>query len=144
VVLAQFGELHPDAAKAADLTGAVVAFEVFLDALPAEKKKATKAKPALALNDLLPVKRDFAFIVDQAVAAADVMKAAAGADKALIGAVDVFDVYAGQGIPEGKKSIAVEVTIQPAQSTLTDAEIEALSKKIAADVAKATKAELRG
>ncbi len=142
-VLAHFGELHPDTLKALDVTGPVVGFEIFLDALPPEKKK-SRARPALASADLLPVRRDFAFVLDRKVAASDVVKAAAGADKALIQSVTVFDVFEGGALAaEGKKSLAIEVTIQPVAATLTDKDIEALSQKIVADVKKATGGEIR-
>jgi phenylalanyl-tRNA synthetase beta chain len=90
------------------------------------------------------VKRDFAFLLDADVAAADVLRAAQGADRALIAAVGVFDVFIGQGVPQGKKSLAVEVTLQPREKTLTDAEIEGVAAKIVAAVTKATGGELRG
>jgi len=90
------------------------------------------------------VSRDFAFIVGESVTAAEIVKAALGADKALVRDVGVFDVYQGKGMAEGKKSIAIAVTIQPVGKTLTDAEIDAVGQKIVADVKKATGAELRG
>ncbi|MEQ1653795.1 MAG: phenylalanine--tRNA ligase subunit beta, partial [Hyphomicrobium sp.] len=144
VVLAHFGDVHPATLKALDVEAPVAAFEIFLDALPAEKKK-SRTRAAFAVSDLLPVKRDFAFIVAKDVAAGDVIKAAAGADKALIQAVNVFDVFEGGSLSaEGKKSLAIEVTLQPATETLTDAAIEAIVQKIIADVKKATGAEIRG
>jgi len=144
LVLAQFGELHPGVLKGYDVGGSAAAFEIFLDALPPEKKQ-TRARQAFTASDLLPVKRDFAFVLDKGVAAADVIKAAAGADKALISGVSVFDVFEGGSLAaEGKKSLAVEVTIQPTEKTLTDSEIEAVAKKIVADVRKATGGEIRG
>ena len=113
VVLAHFGEIHPETLKALDVKGAVAGFEVFLDALPPEKRKA-RAKPPLAASDLLPVRRDFAFVLDKGIAAGDVVKAAAGADKALISNVNVFDVFEGGALAaEGKKSLAIEVVLQP-------------------------------
>jgi phenylalanyl-tRNA synthetase beta chain len=121
-----------------------VAFEVFLDAVPPEKKK-SRARGPLASVDLLPVRRDFAFVLDRNVAAGDVVKAAAGADKALIPQVSVFDVFEGGALAaEGKKSLAIEVTLQPVANTLTEAEIEAVSQRIIADVKKATGGEIRG
>jgi phenylalanyl-tRNA synthetase beta chain len=143
-VLAHFGELHPATLKALDVDGPVVAFEVFLDALPPEKKK-SRARPPLAAVDLLPVRRDFAFVLDKSVPAGDVVKAASGADKALISQVAVFDVFEGGALAaEGKKSIAIEVTLQPILETLTEKDIEAVSQKIIADVKKATGGEIRG
>ena len=143
-VMAQFGELHPEIAEAADFKGPVAAFEVFLDAPPLPKAKATKARPKLVLSAFQPLERDFAFIVDADVEADKLVRAARNADKALVTGVRVFDVYAGKGVPGGKKSVALAVTLQPVERTLTDAEIEAASAKIVAQVAKATGATLRG
>ena len=142
-VMAHFGELHPEIAAAADLK-TVAVFEVFLDAPPPPKAKATKARPKLVLSPFQPVERDFAFLVDAAVEAEKIARAARNADKALIAGARVFDLYAGKGVPEGKKSIAIAVTLQPVERTLTDAEIEAVSARIVAAVAKATGAVLRG
>lgn len=142
-ILAYFGEIHPATLKALDVEAPAAAFEIFLDALPPEKKK-SRTKPPLAASDLLPVTRDLAFIVPKDVAAGDVVKAAAGADKALIRAVNVFDVFEGGSLAaEGKKSIAIEITIQPATETLTDQAIETITQKIVTDVKKATGGELR-
>jgi len=143
-VMAQFGELHPEIVAGADFKGPVAAFEVFLDAPPLPKAKATKARPKLVLSAFQPLERDFAFIVDADVEAERLVRAARNADKTLITAVRVFDVYAGKGVPGGKKSLAITVTLQPVERTLTDAEIEAASAKIVAQVAKATGAVLRG
>lgn len=143
VVLAHFGELHPRALKELDVAAPAAAFELFVDALPAEKRKA-RARAPLAAADLLPVRRDFAFLVDASVPAQDVVRAASQADRALIAGVTVFDVFAGGGVGDGRKSIAIEVTLQPRDKTLTDAEIEAVSKKITGEVQRATKGELRG
>ena len=142
-VLAHFGELHPRILKAFDLTGPVAAFEVFLESLPAVKVKATKTKPRLDLSGFQAVERDFAFLLDAAVPAADVVKAALGSDRALIESVTVFDVYEGQGVEPGRKSLAISVRLQPKDRTLTDADIEAVSSKIVASVTKATGAALR-
>lgn len=142
-ILAYFGEVHPATLKALDVEAPAAAFEIFLDALPPEKKK-SRTKPPLTSSDLLPVTRDLAFIVPKDVAAGDVVKAAAGADKALIRAVNVFDVFEGGSLAaEGKKSIAIEITIQPATETLTDQAIETITQKIVTDVKKATGGELR-
>ncbi len=144
VVLAHFGEIHPATLKLLDVAAPAVAFEVFLDALPPDKRK-SRAKGALAASDLLPVRRDFAFIVGKAVAAGDVVKAAAGADKSLIAGISVFDVFDGGTLAaEGKKSLALEVTLQPTTATLTDADIEAVARKVIAEVKKATGGEIRG
>jgi phenylalanyl-tRNA synthetase beta chain len=144
VVLGHFGELHPAALDALDATGPLVAFELDLDKVPAPKPRATRAKGALALADLQPVRRDFAFVVDAKVAAADLIKAARGADKQLVSKVTVFDVYEGTGIAPGSKSIALEVTLQPKDKTLTEAEIDAVAQKIVAQVKKTTGGLLRG
>ena len=143
-VMAYFGELHPEIVAAADLKGPVAAFEVFLDAAPLPKAKATKARPKLVLSAFQPLERDFAFLVDAGVEAEKLVRAARNADKVMITAARVFDLYAGKGVPEGKKSLAIAVTLQPVERTLTDAEIEAVSEKIVAAVTKATGAVLRG
>jgi len=129
-VIAEFGELHPAVLKALDVDGPAYGFEVFVEAIPEPKKKGVKTKPALDLAELMPLTRDFAFLVDRDRPAGELVKAVAGADKALIAGVRVFDVYEGKGVPEGQKSLAVEVAIQPREKTLTDAEIEALSSRI--------------
>ena len=138
-----FGELHPDVLAKLGVDAPLAAFELYLDAIPAAKRKSL-TKPALDASDLQAVKRDFAFLLDTDVAAAEVLRAALGADRALIANVGVFDVFTGQGVPQGKKSLAIEVTLQPREKTLTDAEIEAVAAKIVAAVQKATGGELRG
>ena len=135
-VVAEFGALHPRVLKAMDAPPLLYAFEIALDALPDAKRKAVKTRPALALSPLMPLTRDFAFIVDAAKPSGDLVRALMGADKALIAGVQVFDIYAGAGVAEGRKSVAVEVRIQPCEATLTDAEIEALSSRIIAAAAK--------
>jgi phenylalanyl-tRNA synthetase beta chain len=141
--LAHFGELHPRVLKALDVEGPIYAFEVFLDRIPEAKKKPTKTKPALEALALLALTRDFAFVVEEKVSAEALLKAVAGADRKLIAAVALFDVYQGKGVGEGKKSLAVEVKIQPRDKTLTEEEIEALSQKIVLAVEKATGGALR-
>lgn len=143
VVIGWFGELHPSELAAYDLTGPVAAFELDLDAIPEPRKKATRAKPALKLSDLQPLSRDFAFVVDRDVAAEKLLRAAKNADKALITGVDVFDVFEGKGVGEGKKSLGIAVTLQPVDKTLTDEEIEKVASAVVAAVAKATGATLR-
>lgn len=143
-VMAYFGELHPQIVADADLKGPVAAFEVFLDAPPLPKAKGSKARPKLVVSPFQPVERDFAFLADAATEAERLVRAARNADKVLIAGAQVFDVYAGKGVPDGKKSLAVSVTLQPMERTLTDAEIEAVCDKIVAAVAKATGATLRG
>ena len=142
-VLGYFGEMHPRALETLGADGPLMAFEVILDRIPDAKKKATRAKPAIDLSPFHPVSRDFAFIVDRAVKAADIVRAAQGVDKKLITAVDVFDLYESKGIEAGKKSIAIAVTIQPREKTLTDQEIEAVASKIVAEVTKKTGGTLR-
>ncbi len=143
-ILATFGELHPRVLQKLDIKGPVVAFEVWLDRIPASRGKAgVRTKPALKLSELQAVERDFAFIVDQAVQAETLLRAVRGADKALIARASVFDIFAGPGIPEGKKSLAISVRLEPQQQTLTDAEIEAVAKKIVAAAEKACGATLR-
>jgi len=142
--LVEFGELHPRFLKALDVDGPMYGFELIVDAIPEPKKKATKSKPALELSPLMPLSRDFAFVVSASAAAGDLVRAVAGVDKALISGARVFDVYQGPGVPEGSKSVAVEVTLQPREKTLTDAEIEALSAKVVAAAEKAVGAKLRG
>jgi phenylalanyl-tRNA synthetase beta chain len=143
VTLAHFGEIHPATLAMMDVAGPVAAFEVFLEAVPAQKRK-TLAKPPLEALDLLPVRRDFAFVLDAKVPAGDLVRAALGADKKLIANVSVFDVFEGKALGPGKKSLALEVTLQPREKTLTDAEIEAVAQRIIAEVAKATGGQIRG
>ena len=142
VTLGVFGELHPDILATLEADAPMAAFELFLDTLPPAKRKGT-ARPALEALDLQPVRRDFAFLLDRDVDAGKVVRAAASADRSLISAVGVFDVFTGQGVPEGKKSLAIEVTLQPRDKTLTDAEIDAVAEKVVAAVVKATGGELR-
>src|SRR5262245_50678244 len=143
-VLGHFGELHPRALEALDAEGPLVAFEVILDKVPEPKAKATRAKPVLELSPFQPVQRDFAFVVDRTVKAADLLRAAQSADRKLITNVSVFDVYEGKGIDPGKKSIAIAVTLQPRDKTMTDQEIDAIGTKIVAEVGKRTGGALRG
>jgi phenylalanyl-tRNA synthetase beta chain len=140
-VLGTFGEFHPDLLAKLGIDPPIAGFELYLDAVPASKRKG--AGQALEASDLQPVRRDFAFLLDREVTAGEVIRAALSADRALIGEVGVFDVFVGQGVPEGKKSLAIEVTLQPREKTLTDAEIEAVAAKIVAAVKKATGGELR-
>jgi phenylalanyl-tRNA synthetase beta chain len=142
VTLGVFGELHPELLIALGIDAPIAAFELYLDAVPSRRKSLTK--PALDASDLQAVKRDFAFLLNRDVPASDVIRAASGAERALITDVSVFDVFTGQGVPEVKKSLAIEVTLQPRDKTLTDVEIEAVAAKIVAAVIKATGGELRG
>ena len=142
-VLAEFGALHPRVLRALDLTGPVYGFELWLEALPEPRRAAGRGRPALELAALMPLTRDFAFLVDAGRPAADLVRAAAAADKALVSGVHVFDVYAGPGVADGSRSVALEVTIQPRERTLADADIEALSAKVVTAVEQATGAKLR-
>ncbi|MEX2628312.1 MAG: phenylalanine--tRNA ligase subunit beta [Tistlia sp.] len=142
-VLARFGALHPRVLAAFDLKGPAVATEIFLEAVPEPKRKGT-ARPAADLSPFMAVERDFAFVVDLEVPAEKLVRAARGADKALISQVALFDDYRGKGLPEGKKSLALAVTLQPREKTLTEPDLEAVSAKIVAAVEKATGGTLRG
>ncbi|MGA8969008.1 MAG: phenylalanine--tRNA ligase subunit beta [Pseudolabrys sp.] len=142
-VLGYFGELHPRAIAELRAEGPLVAFELILEIIPEPKARPTRAKPLLELSPFQPVERDFAFVVDNAVKAADIVRAAQSVDRKLVSNVTVFDVYEGKGIEPGKKSIAIAVTIQPREKTMTDAEIDALSAKIVAEVTKRTGGVLR-
>ncbi|MEC7291353.1 MAG: phenylalanine--tRNA ligase subunit beta, partial [Pseudomonadota bacterium] len=144
VTVAHFGALHPRVLKALSVDGPVYAFELNLNALPQMKAKTTKTKPVLNKADLTPIRRDFAFLVSDDTPAGAISKAAMSADKALITSVDTFDVYQGQGIEPGQKSVAIEVTLQPRGENLKDQDIEAISQKIVGAVAKATGGVLRG
>jgi phenylalanyl-tRNA synthetase beta chain len=142
-VLGSFGELHPRVLEALRADGPLVAFEVILDRIPPAKQRPTRAKPVLELSPFQPVSRDFAFIVERSVRAADIVRAAQAVDKKLISDVTVFDVYEGKGIDDAKKSIAIAVTMQPREKTMTDEEIEAVGAKIVTEVAKKTGGTLR-
>jgi phenylalanyl-tRNA synthetase beta chain len=142
-ILGYFGELHPRVLEALGAEGPLVGFEVVLERIPEPKAKPTRAKPALDLSPFQPVERDFAFVVDRSVKAADIVRAAQSVDRKLIVGVTVFDVYEGAGIAPGKKSIAVAVTIQPRERTMTDEEIEALAARIVGEVSKRTGGVLR-
>jgi phenylalanyl-tRNA synthetase beta chain len=138
-VLAVFGELHPKIVAAFDLTGPVAAFELILEAIPESKTKNTSFSP----SPYQAVERDFAFVMNSSVSADEVVKAAKTAERTLIETVAIFDVYEGKGVPDGKKSLAITVRLQPKDKTLTDTEIEAVGQKIVAAVAKATGGTLR-
>ncbi|MEF0939980.1 phenylalanine--tRNA ligase subunit beta [Rhizobium sp. BR 362] len=144
VVLGYFGEFHPKTLEALDVTGALAGFEVYVDVMPEPKKKTTRTKPALELSPFQAVKRDYAFVVDKTVEAGAIIRAATGADRKLITGVNVFDIFEGASLGDGKKSIAIEVQIQPAERTLTDEDFEALTQKIVANVTKTTGGVLRG
>jgi phenylalanyl-tRNA synthetase beta chain len=143
-VIGHFGELHPRTLAALKADGPLVGFEVILEAVPEPKVKATRAKPMLELSAFQPVERDFAFVVDRSVKAADLVRATQSVDKKLIADIGVFDVYEGKNIEAGKKSIAINVTLQPREKTMTDEEIDALGQRIVAEVQKRTGGVLRG
>jgi phenylalanyl-tRNA synthetase beta chain len=142
-VIGWFGQLHPSALEALDAEGPIVAFEIILDAVPAPKARPTKAKPKLDRSDFMAVERDLAFVVDASVRAGDIVRAAESAERSLVAKIGVFDVYQGDGLPEGSKSIAIHVILQPRDRTLTDAEIDAAMSKIVAEVSRRTGAALR-
>ncbi len=142
VTLGTFGEFHPKALDALDVSGALCGFEVYIDAIPSEEE-ATKTKPVLELSPFQAVRRDFAFVVDKSVEAGAIIRAAASADRKLIGAVNVFDIFEGASLGADKKSVAIEVTIQPAERTLTDEDFDGLTKRIIANVEKSTGGSLR-
>ncbi|TCT45053.1 phenylalanine--tRNA ligase subunit beta [Martelella mediterranea] len=144
IVLGYFGEFHPKVLEALDVSGKFAGFEVFIDAMPEPKKKATRTKAALTLSPFQAVSRDFAFVVDRDVEASAIERAAAGADRKLITGVTVFDVFEGASVGEDKKSVAIEVAIQPTERTLTDDDFEALMKKVIANVEKSTGGVIRG
>lgn len=144
VVLGTFGEFHPKTLEGLDVSGPLCGFEVFIDAVPEPKAKPTRTKPRLDLSAFQAVKRDFAFVVDKAVEAGTLVRAALAADRKLISGVSVFDVFEGAALGAAKKSIAIEVSIQPVEKTLTDEDFEALAKRIVENVHKQTGGVLRG
>jgi phenylalanyl-tRNA synthetase beta chain len=137
-VIAEFGAVHPRVLKALDADGPLLAFEIVLEAVPEPRAKgsSTKTRGPADLPNLMPLTRDFAFVVAEATASGDLVRAVSGADKALITEVRVFDVYRGPGVADGWKSVALEVVLQPREATLTEAQIEALSGRIIAAAAK--------
>ncbi len=142
-VLGHFGAIHPAILEEFALEGTVVGFELFLAALPQPKAVGRRNRPPLKASDLPPVDRDFAFVVDREVRAGAVARAASSADRELISDVSVFDVFEGEALGEGRKSIALSVRLQPSDKTLTDPEIEKVAKKIVVAVGKATGGSLR-
>jgi phenylalanyl-tRNA synthetase beta chain len=141
-VLGAFGELHPAVIEALDARPPLVGFEVFLDAVP--EPRAARAKLPVHLSVFQPIERDFAFVVDRDLPAETLLRAARGVDRKLVSQIRLFDLYEGAGLPEGKKSLAITVVLQPQERTLTDAEIEAFSKRLITQVEKATGGQLRG
>ena len=143
-ILAHFGEIHPRVLQDMGVKGPIAGFEIFFENFPPRKEKKSKARAHLDLPQFQAVERDFAFVVDADIAAAKVLAAARGADKKLIAEVSLFDVFEGGDLEVGKKSIAITVTLQPLDQTLTDAEIDAIAAKVVASVEKATAGVLRG
>ncbi|MBK19041.1 MAG: phenylalanine--tRNA ligase subunit beta [Rhodospirillaceae bacterium] len=143
-VLAQFGELHPRVIASLDAEGPIAGFEIFIDQIPPAKSKGGAAKRLLTLSSLQPVRRDFAFIVKEEIVAGDVLRAVRTAERSLIVDVELFDVYRGKGVEEGNKSVALAVTLQPTEATMTEEEIDAVADKIVANVTKQTGGVLRG
>ena len=142
-VLGYFGELHPSTLEQLGADGPVMAFEIVLDNLPVQKQKTSKIKPKLDTSDYQLVTRDFAFIVDKSIRADDIVKTARGIDRALVSAVRLFDIYEGKGVEPDQKSVAIEITLQPRDKTLNDAEIDAFSTKLSAEISRKTGGVLR-
>jgi phenylalanyl-tRNA synthetase beta chain len=142
--LGHFGELHPDLLAAFDVKGPIAAFEVFLDSVPLPRVGGARAKAPLRLSVYQPVERDFAFIVDRDLPAETLLRAARAVDRKLLGEVRLFDVYEGKGLPDGKKSLAISVVLQPQEATLTDGEIDSFAKRLVAAIEQATGGTLRG
>ncbi len=140
-VLARFGALHPATLAAFDIEGPAVAAELFLDAIP--QGKGAFARAPFAPPALQPVTRDFAFLVPEPLAAGELVRAVRGADKANIIAARIFDDFRGGGVPEGRKSVAIEVTLQPGEASYTEAELAHISERIVAAAGKLG-GELRG
>lgn len=143
-ILGYFGELHPNVIAHHGLNGRPVAFEIFMDRLPMSRKNTGPARPMLNLSAFQPVKRDFAFVVAQDVPAEKLVRAVQGADKVLIQKVEIFDIYRGPGVAEGKQSLAVSVTLQPVEKTLSEQDLEQISTRIIAEVGQKTGGVLRG
>jgi len=144
MVLGHFGVIHPGVLQAMNVKGPIAGFEIFFAALPPVKEKKRKARPPLDLPQFQAVARDFSFVVDSSVTAAQLLAAVGSADKKLIDSVSLFDAFEGGDLGDGKKSLAVNVVLQPLDKTLTDAEIDAVSDKVVANVSKATGGVLRG
>ena len=135
-ILADFGEIHPRILKEMGINCRIVAFEIWPDSIPPKKKNKSKSRQELSLSDFMPISRDFAFIVKESVDSTKIIQAARSADKGLISGVNLFDIYRGEGVEKGYKSIAIEIILSPKLATLTDNDIEAVSKKIITSVEK--------
>lgn len=144
MVLGTFGEFHPRTLDRMSVSGPICGFEIDVNAVPEPKRKPTRTKTPLALSRFQAVERDFAFVVDTDIPAANIIKAVLAADKKLIIGVNVFDLFEGPSLGEGKKSVAVEVEIQPTERTLTDADLESIAERIVANVGRNTGGVLRG
>ncbi|MGI9356097.1 MAG: phenylalanine--tRNA ligase subunit beta, partial [Rhizobiaceae bacterium] len=144
VIIGHFGEFHPMTLEVLDVSGPLCGFEILLDCIPEPRNKANRSKGALNISSLQPVRRDFAFVMNSDVEAAKVLRAANGADKKLISDVKVFDLFEGASLGEGRKSLAIEVTLQPSGKSLTDEDIDAVAAKVVENVAKSTGGVLRG
>ena len=142
-VLGVYGEVHPKILDAMDVKGPAMAFTLWPAEVPLPRKTGS-TRAALHISDLQAVERDFAFVVDAEVEALTLVNAAMGADKTLIEDVRVFDEFIGGSLGEGKKSLAITVRLQPVETTLKDADIEAVGAKVIAKVTKATGGVLRG
>lgn len=143
-IIGAFGEFHPMTLEALDVSGPACGFEIYLSNIPQPKQKATKTKSPLILSGLQSVKRDFSFVMDKDKEATAIIRAAMGADKKLITNVTIFDIFEGASIGEDKKSVAIEVTLQPTEKTLTDEEIDAISAKVIENIEKSVGGTLRG
>lgn len=143
-ILGYFGEIHPSLLDDMGIKGRISAFELFLERIPAQKKKSGTARPLLKLSPFQPIERDFAFIVDDKVNVEMILRAVKSSDKNLISNIDVFDIYTGKGVDAGKKSVAFNVTLQPKDQTLTEEDIEAVANKITDAVTSKTGGKLRG
>ena len=142
--LAYFGEIHPSIIKKLDLrTDNVLGFEIFLDNIPESRKKIRESKPQFIVSDYQKVVRDFAFVIDEKYSSGEITSLVKKINKDLIKDVKIFDVYQGDNIDSGKKSIAFNVTLEPKDKTLSEKDIEQISKKIISTVQEATGAALR-
>ncbi len=143
-ILALFGEIHPKVLRRLDDRGPAAGFEVFLDNVPQPKKKTGKARPSLQISTFQPVHRDLAFVVETSIGADQILRAVKSTDKGLVADAGVFDVYEDASFGEGRKSVAIWLTLQPAERTMTDEEIEAVAASVVANVEKQTGGTLRG
>ena len=137
-------ELHPMVLEELDIDVPVVGAEILLENIPEPRRKEGATKPLLQMSQFQAVKRDFAFILDEGVEVENIIRAAKSSEKQMITDVNIFDVYQGKGVDEGKKSVAFSVTLQPYDRTLTDLEIEGLSQKIINTIQQKTGGVLRG